>query len=375
MLVSQKGRAWIELDSDNLRNNFEVLQRLVPETCRLMPALKANAYGHGAVLVARELNAAGAEAFCVAAVQEGVELRKGGIKGEILILGYTHPEDFCLLRKYRLIQTVLDAEYAKALNNFGYKLHVHIGIDTGMHRLGERYDNIENIINIFQYKNLVIDGMYTHLCVSDSMEQPYREYTKMQITAFDDAVESIKARGFKCQKLHVQSSYGVLNYSELRYDYARVGIALYGILSTQEDTEKCSVDLRHVMSVKARVSAVKNLKEGEAVGYGLQFVAPKNMKIAVLSIGFADGIPRCLSCGKGNVIIAGRKVPIIGRICMDQMSVDVTDITDVCQNDIAVIIGKSGDAEISVGEIAKQADTISNEILSRLGGRLSRFCV
>jgi serine/alanine racemase len=375
MPASEKGRAWIELDRDNFRHNFEVLQRLVPDTCRLMPALKANAYGHGAVLVARELNAAGAEAFCVAAVQEGVELRKCGVRGEILILGYTHPKDFCLLRKYKLLQTVLDAEYAEALNNFGCKIHVHIGIDSGMHRLGERYDNIENIIRIFQCKNLVIKGMYTHLCVSDSMEQAYAEYTKKQITAFNDAIHNIKERGFKCPKLHIQSSYGVLNYRELNYDYARVGIALYGLLSTQEDTERCNIDLRPGLSVKARVSTVKNLEAGEAVGYGLQFVAPQDMKIAVLSIGFADGIPRCLSCGKGNVIVAGRKVPIIGRICMDQMSVDVTNIPEVRQNDIAVIIGKSGDAEIAVGEIAKQADTISNEILSRLGGRLSRIFV
>lgn len=368
------GRAWKELNMDNLRHNCEVLCRLLPENCRLMPALKANAYGHGAVEVARELNAMGLSAFCVATLHEGVELRKNGIKGEILILGYTYPNEFYILRKHRLTQTVLDNEYAQALNGFGHKIHVHMGIDTGMHRLGERCENIDNIIEMFKYKNLVIDGMFTHLCVSDSRENPFVEYTNAQILLFYSVVNSIKEEGFKCPKLHIQSSYGVLNYPSLKCDYARVGIALYGMLSTQEDTENCGVELRPVLSVKARVSVVKNLSAGEFAGYGMDFAAPQDMKIAVLSIGYADGIPRSLSCGKGSVLIAGKRAPIIGRICMDQMSVDVTDIPFVKQNDIAVIIGRSGNELITAGDIAKQAGTISNEILSRLGGRLNLAC-
>ncbi|NLT63642.1 MAG: serine racemase VanT catalytic subunit [Clostridiales bacterium] len=369
------GRAWIELNMDNLRHNYGVLRKLLPDTCQIMPAVKANAYGHGAVPIARELNAIGVRAFCTASVQEGAELRSSGIVGEILILGYTHPEDFCLLRKYRLTQTVLDAEYAGALEGFGEKIHVHIAIDTGMHRLGERSENIENILKIFQCKNLIIDGMYTHLCASDIMEEPYIDYTRKQIRAFYKVAERIKAEGYRCPKLHIQSSYGVLNYRNLNCDYARTGIALYGLLSTREDTENCAADLLPVLSLKARVSAVKELKAGEAAGYGLQFVAPHDMKIALLSIGYADGVPRSLSCGGGNVLIAGRKAPIIGRICMDQMTVDVTGIPEVRQNDIAVIIGSSGDEKISAGEIAEQADTITNEVLSRMGVRVNRICV
>ena len=371
MSESKMGRAWIELDMDNLRHNCVVLRGLLPENCRLMPAIKANAYGHGAVAVARELNAVGVNAFCVATLHEGVELRKNGITGEILILGYTHPSEFHLLRKHHLTQTVLDNEYAKALNNYGHRIHVHIGIDTGMHRLGERCENINYIIEIFKCKNLVIDGMYTHLCASDSMEKPYAEYTKAQILLFYGVAKKIKEEGFKCPKLHIQSSYGVFNYPELICDYARVGIALYGLMSSQEDTERCSADLRPVLSVKARVSAVKNLATGEFAGYGMDFEAPCDMKIAVLSIGYADGIPRNLSCGKGSVLIGGRKAAVIGRICMDQMSVDVTDIPFVMQNDIAVIIGKSENDEISVGNVADQAGTIANEILSRLSTRLN----
>lgn len=368
-----KNRAWIELNMTNLRYNCETLRKLLPETCKLMPAVKADAYGHGAIPVAQELNRIGITDFCVATVMEGVALRKNRIKGRILILGYTHPDEFSLLRRYHLTQTVLDYDYAKILNSYGGVIHVHIGIDTGMHRLGERCENIDKILQIFKLKNLAIDGMYTHLCASDSKEAPYEEYTLMQIRAFNEAVNRIKAEGYKCPKLHIQSSYGILNYPEICCDYARVGIALYGLLSTEEDTNNCNTELRPVLSVKARVSAIKSLKAGESAGYGLQFTAPRDMKIAVLSIGYADGIPRALSSGKGYVLINGVKVPVIGRICMDQMSVDATDLPDVKRNDVAVIIGKSEDAEISAGELAKEADTITNEILSRLGGRLNRI--
>ncbi|MBP8640308.1 MAG: serine racemase VanT catalytic subunit [Oscillospiraceae bacterium] len=374
MCEAKTGRAWIELDMDNLRHNCELLRGLLPDNCRLMAALKANAYGHGAVAIARELNTMDVNAFCVASLCEGVELRKNGIKGEILILGYTHPNEFYLLKKHRLTQTVLDAEYAKALNCYRHKLHVHIGIDTGMHRLGERCENTDSIIEMFRYKNLVIDGMFTHLCASDSRETPFQEYTNAQILLFDSVVNKIKAQGFKCPKLHIQSSYGLFNYPKTNCDYARIGIALYGMLSTKADTDKCDADLRPVLSVKARVSMVKNLAGGEFSGYGLAFEAPVNMKIAVLSIGYADGIPRNLSCGKGYVLLSGKRAPIIGRICMDQMTVDVSGIPKVKANDVAVIIGESENEIITVGDIALQSGTISNEILSRLGGRLGRVC-
>lgn len=373
MPATMKDRAWIELNMSNLRYNCESLRTLLPKTCRLMPAVKADAYGHGAVPVAKELNTIGVRDFCVATVHEGVTLRKNSITGKILILGYTHPEEFYLLKKYRLTQTVLDKEYAEMLNSFGHKIHVHIGIDTGMHRLGERCENIENIIEIFRYQYLAVDGMYTHLCAADSLDQPYEEYTQMQISAFNEVVNRIKDEGYKCPKLHIQSSYGVINYPGLKCDYARVGIALYGLLSTKEDSENCRADLKPVLSIKARVGAVKNLAAGESAGYGLQFTADRDMKIAIISIGYADGIPRALSCGRGHVLINGIKAPVIGRICMDQMSVDVTDIPNVERNNVAVIIGKSQGAEISAAELANEADTITNEILSRLGGRLNRI--
>lgn len=368
-------RAWIELDRDALRHNVEALRSMLPDTCRLMPAVKADAYGHGAVLIARELNRLGVDAFCVACVTEGISLRRQGVKGEILILGYTHPSQFPLLGRYHLTQTVIDYGYARLLDDYGKKLHVHIGIDTGMHRLGERSDNLERLCAIYRMKHLVVDGLFTHLSSDDALTPQDQEYTRYQASEFYHVIAELKKQGFPCPKLHLQSSYGILNYPDLAEDYARVGIALYGVLSTKEDTESQKGLLRPVLSLKAKVAIVKTVNAGEPVGYGTDYAADSPRKIASLSIGYADGLPRSLSAGRGSVLINGCKAPILGRICMDQTIVDVTEIPQVSAGDTAVVIGISGDQEISAGDLAEQAGTITNEILSRLGGRLERMIV
>lgn len=375
----RQGRAWIELDRSALQDNINALRSQLPKTCQLMPAIKADAYGHGAILMAKELNRMGIHSFCVASVMEGVDLRKHGIKGEILILGYTHPRQFYLLHRYRLIQTVIDYSYAVQLNQYGQncrkKLRVHLGIDTGMHRLGERSENLEHIRRIYRMRHLKIEGIFTHLCTADTQNPKDQAFTKAQANAFYHTIAELKKQGFPCPKIHLQSSYGVINYPELTEDYARVGIALYGILSTEADTENCPLPLKPVLSLKARISTVKKLYPGEATGYGLQFVAKQNMKIATLSIGYADGLPRSLSNGVGSVLINGHKAPIIGRICMDQTTVDVSHIPHVKAGDVAVLIGCSEDEVITAGDLAKQSGTITNEILSRMGGRLERVMV
>lgn len=367
-----RSRAWIELDRDALRHNVQVLQKLLPNDCELMPAVKANAYGHGAVLISRELNRLGIKAFCVATVSEGIELRENGIVGEILILGYTYPMQFPLLKQYDLTQTVIDLPYAEILNKYGQKVKVHIAIDTGMHRLGEPCRNIENICKMFNLHNLEIEGIYTHLCADDTNLPQDRAFTMEQSRAFYSTISQLRERGFECPKEHLLASYGLINYSELGGNYARIGIALYGVLSTRADRERCSISLRPVLSVKTRITTLNTLQKGESAGYGLQFVADRDTKIAVLAIGYADGIPRSLSCSVGNVLIKGIKVPIIGRICMDQMLIDVSNIPNVKAGDVAVIIGQSGDQKITACDLAEQTGTISNEILSRLGERLER---
>ena len=185
-------------------------------------------------------------------------------------------------------------------------------------------------------------------------------------------MDQLKDRGITPPPFHLLSSYGLLRYPEFGGRYARVGIALYGVLSTQEDTQKLGRDLRPALSVKARVASVRRLHPGESAGYGLAFTAQRETVLAAVTIGYADGLPRSLSCGRGSVLINGRRAPIAGRICMDQMLADITDIPDVRAGDVAVILGKSGDLEITSAQLAEQAGTISNEILSRLGSRLMR---
>lgn len=381
------GRAWIELDRGALEQNVRALLQELPTGCELMPAVKAQAYGHGAVGMAFELNRLGINAFCVASAGEGTKLRKNGIKGEILVLGYTHPGDFPLLLRYGMTQAVVDYEYALLLEQAGEELrakadfsekahfHVHIAVDTGMHRLGIPSDEIEKLSDIFHRKNLIIDGIFTHLCADDTDSPSDRAYTDMQANRFYEVLDRLKEAGIPCPKAHLASSYGVLNYPSLAGDYARVGIALYGVLSTGEDTLASRIPLLPVLSLKARVAAVKNLHKGEAAGYGLSFVAGEEMRIAVLSIGYGDGFPRALSCGRGEVLINGYRAAVLGRICMDQTIVDVSSIPDVRQGDIAVIVGSSGEEVITVCDIAGQADSITNEILSRLGERLERVWI
>lgn len=367
-----RGRAWIELDQKALRHNVGALRKLLPEDCELMPAVKTNAYGHGAVLISRELNRLDVNAFCVATVQEGAELRNNDITGTILVLGYTHPKDFLLLRRYHLTQTVLDLSYAKILDRYGKKISVHVKIDTGMRRLGERSEKIEEISNIFECRNLNIEGIFTHLCVADENSSESVAFTHAQAKAFYDVVAELHQRGFTCPKKHIVSSDGLLYYPELAENYARVGIALYGVLSTRADTERCGISLEPVLSIKARIALVKDLFQGETAGYGLQFVASQDSRIAVVAIGYGDGVPRSLSCGVGSVLIQGIKAPIVGRICMDQMLVDISNIPNVKAGDVAVIIGQSEDEKITACDLAEQDGTISNEILSRLGERLER---
>lgn len=370
----QKGRAWIAINIDNLIHNVKQFQKLLPSKCAIMPAIKANAYGHGVNIIGMALQDIGIEDFCVASVDEAIELREVGITGQILILGYTSPYRFDDLLCYSLTQTVVDFPYAKQLNDYEKTIDVHVGIDTGMHRLGERSDNIETICDIWKCNNLRIKGVYSHLCVSDGESDMERKFTLKQIEEFNYVVDSLHKRGISGFKTHIQSSYGVLNYPFSNFDYARLGIALYGVFSSSHDKVVSKINLKPVLSLKARIECIRLLYAGESVGYGLTYTATEEMKIAAVSIGYADGIPRELS-NNGYALINGYEAPIIGRICMDQLLLDVSKVSDVDSGDEVVFIGKSKNKEITASEFADNANTISNEILSRLGNRLERVLV
>lgn len=334
-----------------------------------MAVVKANAYGHGAVSIASYLNHLGIHAFAVATVQEGVDLRLHGIQGDILVLGYTSPHQVHLLTTYDLIQTAADCAHAHALNEAAYyPVKIHIKLDTGMHRLGERSDHIQELASLFSCQNLQILGMYSHLCVADSQKMEDILFTKLQISAFFQTVEQLKEQGLNPGKLHLQSSYGVLNYPDLPLNYARFGIAMYGCYSSP-DARLMELPLRPVLSLHARIAVIKELRPGETVSYGRNFRAETPMRIATVTIGYADGLPRSLSNQQIPVLIRGQKAHIIGNICMDQMVVDVTQIPDARPGDIVTILGTDGPHTLHTEDLAEAAGTITNELLCRLNLR------
>lgn len=369
----QEDRAWVEINLSNLHHNVVQLKNILPKGCEIMAVVKANAYGHGDVRIASELQKSDVNAFAVASLSEGIHLRKNGIKGTILILGYTCPQEAAKLVRYHLTQTIIDYNYAVALNQYGKKIKTHIKIDTGMNRLGENFNHIDEIAGMFHLPNLIIDGMYTHLSSSDSMLNDDINFTIQQIENFYSVVNKINVLGYYPPKIHIQSTYGVLNYPELNCSYARIGVAIYGLLSNETDQTEVKIDLHPVLSIKARVSIVKNISSNQPVGYGRKFISDSPMKIATVAIGYADGIPRNITCG--SVLIKGEKVPIIGNICMDQLTIDVTNIPEVCQGDIVTIIGQDCGEIISGEQAARQAGTITNELFSRLGERLERVYI
>ena len=364
-------RAWIEIDHEALRRNVQAISSALPHGCRIMAVVKAEAYGHGAPTIALTLEQLGVEAFAVATLEEGIRLRQSGLRGSILVLGYTHPSLTKAAHRYRLTLTVADAAHGAALDAAGYPVQAHIKVDTGMHRLGVDARDADAVTGLFALKHLRITGMYTHLCASDSLAPSDTDFTLEQIRRFDRLVKVLEKKGVRPPALHVQSSYGLLNYPQLQYDYVRVGIALYGCLSAPGDRTRLKLPLRPALSLKARVALIRMVPAGESVGYGRAFTALRDTRIALLPIGYADGYPRALSEGGGYVLLHGHAAPVIGRICMDQLMVDVTDIPEAAAGDIAVLIGQDAMARIGAADLAGNAGSIANELLSRMGRRLT----
>lgn len=366
-------RAWVEIDLDNLKHNVKTLQKAMPENCELMAVVKAEAYGHKSFEVSSFVNHIGVKAFAVATIEEGISLRHYGILGDILILGYTSVKRAKELQKYNLTQTLIDYDYAISLSRQGYKIKSHIKIDTGMKRLGFHVDEVTKISEVYKLKELDVWGIYTHLCVSDSPLSKDVEFTKLQVSLFYSLLEKLKEGGINIGKVHIQSSYGFLNYPEIHCNFIRVGIALYGALNSPKDKTKLQLDLRPVLELKSRIVLIKKIKKGESLGYNRAFVADADKKVAILPIGYADGVPRNLSCGKGKALVHGHLVPIVGKVCMDQLAIDITDVKEAFVGDVVTLIGKDGEKEISASMVADMSNTIPNEILSRLGTRLKVY--
>lgn len=364
---SSTARAWREIDADALCHNAGILKEAAG--CELMAVVKADAYGHGAVPAARILQKHGVHFFAVACLAEGIRLRKAGIRGEILILGHTSPQEASVLHRWRLSQAISGVSYARALAAQGVPVRVHIALDTGMHRLGVPADDMQAVLEICRLPSLKLSGTFSHLCVADSAVPAHTAYTALQLQRFYTAIAHMRAAGFNPAQTHIQASYGILNLPPQPCSLARAGIALYGLSSDGKPFLRQN-SLRPVLSLYARVALVRTLSAGESAGYGLMFTAARLTRLAVITIGYADGLPRDFAARGGQVLINGRKAPVVGLLCMDQLFADVTAIETVKCGDIVTVIGHSGEAELSAEAVAVQCGTITNELLTRLSARL-----
>lgn len=365
-----KDRAWIEINLNNLENNINEIKKVISSKTKIMAVVKANAYGHGIISISKKLEQIGIQDFAVATLQEAITLRQNSIKGNILILGFTSIENLHYVIDYDLIQTIVDEEYAQKLLHLSFKskIKVHLKINTGMNRIGINYKNIDFIKQLYLSNNIDVLGIFSHLSVSDSNDKDDVEFTRKQISIFNNLITILKNDVVEVGKVHLQSSYGILNYPELTFDYVRPGIIMYGINSEKNMNTKVKLNLKPVLSLKAKITDVKEISENETVSYGRKYIAAKREKIASVSIGYADGYPRNLSCKNVKVLINNHYAEIIGRICMDQLVIKVDNI-DVKQGDVVTLIGV--DEKVSAETIADYSGTITNELLSRLGDRLN----
>lgn len=376
-------RAWIELDKEALKHNVGWFQKMLSPQCKIMGVVKANAYGHGANIIANYLEKIGIHSFAVATVEEGVALRQSGVNGQILILGYTSLEKVMDLLQYQLTQTVVDAKYANDLNLCCQnllpaffpsckkkRLLVHVALDTGMHRIGLPPDDIDAIEKIYHLLYLKVTGIFSHLCVADSDRPEEISFSQRQIALFFNAIKQLRSRGITVSGIHIQNSYACVNYTMPQpCDYARLGILMFGVRSSKVDYLAKELPLKPVLSLRAHITSVRQIGSGETVKYGRTYRANGPTTIAAVAIGYADGIPRTLS-GTLRAIVHGRYVHVVGRICMDQLMIDVSDVPNVRAGDIVTFIGTDGKCQIHAEELAELAGTITNELLSRLGSRV-----
>ena len=367
---------WAEVDLDALAHNFRLLQQHAGSAA-VCAVVKAGAYGHGDGIVCRTLADAGAKWFAVSCLAEALHLRSGGVTGEILILGHTDPACAATLACHRLTQAVFSPEYARALSDAALeancRVRCHLKIDTGMGRLGfiARCEDdipacLEQLEACFALDGLEITGMFQHFAVADSHAVEDVEYTGRQHDLFVQVKNEVEARGHQLRTVHCCNSAALVEHPEWGMDMVRPGIVLYGC---DPSDEVHLGGLRPVLTLKTVVSQVKELLPGQALSYGLQFTADAPRKVATLCVGYADGYPRLLS-GKGVCASGGHSAPVLGRVCMDQMMVDVTGLNDVKEGDEAVVFG--GPGADSLNDVANKVGSIPYEIMCGLALRVPR---
>lgn len=370
-------RAWVEIDLGALSHNVGQLVNFILPRTQLMAVVKADAYGHGAVTVAQTALQSGASWLGVATVPEGIQLREGGIKAPILILGAAHtPEQIRAIAHWKLQPTLCSPKHALIFSNIletindTSPLPVHIKLDTGMSRLGTDWKEAVEFVQLVQnLPHLEIASIYSHLATAD---HPDTTFMEEQHRRFEQAIAQIKNMGINPNCLHLANSAATLTNPALHYDIVRAGLAIYGLYPAPH--LKNTINLQPVLQLKARVTQVKTISAGTGVSYGQHFIAPHGLRLAVVGIGYADGVPRNLS-QKIQVLIRGQRVPQIGVITMDQLMLDVSTIPDLQAGEIVTLLGEQGDETISANDWAEKLNTISWEILCGFKHRLPRVAV
>lgn len=369
-------RAWAEIKLDNLKYNLDVCRSFLKGNTEIVAVVKANAYGHGDTAIAPYLQSQGVNWFAVSNINEAINLRQNGITKEILILGYVMPTEAEELNDFNIIQTVTCYDHAKALSENAHKgksVRVHIKIDTGMGRIGLRHNTpkeyADDIERISKLENIKVEGIFTHLSVADTDEKSDISYTDKQINTMLSIKAELDRRHFVLKQFHFLNSAGSTYHSTEKSTLARYGIMLYGLHPNAE--LELPVPLKPVMELKTIVAHIKTIEAHEYVSYGRTYCSDKPTKVATLAIGYADGYSRLLS-SKAQVLINGKRAKVIGRVCMDQTMVDVTDI-DVKVGDTATLFGKDGDQSITADELASLYGTIGYEIICGISKRVPRL--
>ncbi|HHT9135903.1 MAG TPA: alanine racemase [Candidatus Wunengus sp. YC60] len=365
---------WVEIDLGALKHNLLAIKKRVGPDIKILGIVKADAYGHGDYEVSRVLLNNGAEMLGIAILEEGIQLRDKGIKTPLLLMGGVFEEQIETVIHYDLIPTVYDLKLAGVLSNkatcFNKKLKVHIYVDTGMGSIGVKHDKAVEFVKTLQgMKNLLIEGIYTHCSSSDEKDSAF---TNLQIKRFRDVLAALDSSKVCIPLRHMANSGAILGYPESYFNMVRPGLSLYGLYPSEDVSRE--IGIKPVITFKTRIIHIKDMDAGDVVGYGRAYTIAKLTRVATLPLGYGDGYNRLLS-NQGKVIIRGKKASIIGRVCMDQCFVDVTNIKDVSVGDEVVLYGSQGQETISIESIAKQINTIPYEVACNISKRVPRIYI
>lgn len=365
--------AWIELDVARWRRNFQLIRADLPPGLEMLSVVKDEAYGHGLLPAARIANESGVKFLAVSTVEEGVKLRDGGIRQRILILGDRQEAELPWCVAHDLTCCVgepgIVAKLARFAERTGKRIAVHLKINTGMNRYGVRWNEVLTLAEkIVAEKSLWLEGALSHFAQSDELD---KTFAMLQLSRFNEALQALAARDIPVTVRHLCNSGGFLDLPPAHFDMVRMGILPLGVFPSSVCRRIPGVEA--VMGVKARIASIQNLQPGDHVGYGMRYTANENRRIAVLPIGYGDGFPRVRNLG--HALLHGKRAPVVGGVSMDALTVDITDIPEAKLWDVATLMGRDGEDEISVHEIAKIKNSASYDVLCSWRGRLPRIYV